>query len=131
MTKAFVDTNVFIASLTDEPSRGEEATEFLNQDHEFCTSILNLMEIRSVMSKKKQVEQERVERVLADIYDEVDVYAPEISDQITAYSQQQESLLYTLDCVLLALAEDVDATLVTFDNELLDNGAVQPTKLDV
>ena len=130
MTKAFVDTNVFIASLTDEPSRGEEATDFLNEDHEFCTSILNLMEIRSVMSKKKRVEQDRVERVLEDIYDEVDVYAPEISDQITAYSRQKESLLYTLDCVLLALAEDVDATLVTFDSELLDNGAVQPAMFD-
>ncbi|MDS0297866.1 type II toxin-antitoxin system VapC family toxin [Halogeometricum sp. S1BR25-6] len=54
--KFFIDTNVFIASLTDEPSRGEIATRLLNGDHEFCTSILNLMEIRSVMTKKKRVE---------------------------------------------------------------------------
>ncbi|OYR61273.1 type II toxin-antitoxin system VapC family toxin [Halorubrum ezzemoulense] len=127
--KAFVDTNVFIASITDEPGRGDVATELLNENHDFCTSILNLMEIRPVLTKKKRVEQERVEEVLADIYEVVDIYAPEISDQISAYSLQQDTLLYTLDCVLLALAEDIDATLVTFDGELLENGAISPTEL--
>jgi len=125
--KVFVDTNVFIASITDEPGRGDVATELLNENHDFCTSILNLMEIRSVLTKKKRVEQERVEEVLADIYGGVDIYAPEISDQVSAYSLQQNTLLYTLDCVLLALAEDIDATLVTFDGELLENGAISPT----
>ena len=127
--KVFVDTNVFIASITDEPGRGDVATELLNENHDFCTSILNLMEIRSVLTKKKRVEQERVEEVLADIYGGVDIYAPEISDQVSAYSLQQNTLLYTLDCVLLALAEDIDATLVTFDGELLENGAISPTEL--
>ena len=84
--KVFVDTNVFVASLTNEPSRGKTATYLLNQDYEFCTSILNLMELRSVMTKKKHVEQDRVEETLADIYTTVDIYAPEISDQIEAYS---------------------------------------------
>ena len=64
--KVLVDTNVFVASLTDEPARGDVATELLNQNHDFCTSILNLMEIRSVLTKKKRVEQERVEDVLSD-----------------------------------------------------------------
>jgi len=127
--KVLVDTNVFVASLTDEPARGDVATEFLNQNHDFCTSILNLMEIRSVMAKKKRIEQDIVEDVLSDIYARVDVYAPEISDQISAYSLQQDTLLYTLDCVLLALADDLDATLATFDSELLDNGAVEPSDL--
>ena len=127
--KVFVDTNVFIASITDEPGRGDVATELLNGNHDFCTSILNLMEIRSVLTKKKRVEQERVEEALADIHGRVDIYAPKISDQISAYSLQQDTLLYTLDCVLLALAEDIDATLVTFDGELLENGATSPTEL--
>ena len=125
----FVDTNVSVASLTDEPDRGEIATSLLNQNHDFCTSILNLMELRSVMTKKKHVEQERVEDILLDIYTAIDIYAPEISDQIAAYSLQQETLLYTLDCVVLALADDIDATLTTFDGELLENGAVQPDEL--
>lgn len=87
------------------------------------------MEIRSVLTKKKRAEQEQVEDVLTDIYGRVDIYAPEISDQISAYSLQEDTLLYTLDCVLLALAEDVDATMVTFDGELLDHGAVEPAEL--
>jgi len=127
--KLFVDTNVLVASLTDEPARGDVATELLNEDHEFCTSILNLMEVRSVMTKKKQVEQDRVEDVISDIHDRVDIYAPEVSDQIAAYTLQRDTLLYTLDCVLLALADDIDATLTTFDGELLDNGAVAPSEL--
>ncbi|WP_458187406.1 type II toxin-antitoxin system VapC family toxin [Haladaptatus sp. NG-WS-4] len=127
--KLFVDTNVFIASLTDEPTRGEIATQLLNEDHDFCTSIINLMEIRSVMTKKKHVEQERVEDVLSDIYNSIDIYAPEISDQITAYELQRENLLYTMDCILLALANDVDAALVTFDGELLDHGGTTPEEL--
>jgi putative PIN family toxin of toxin-antitoxin system len=127
--KLFIDTNVFIASLTDEPGRGEIATQLLNEDHEFCTSILNLMEIRSVMTKKKRIEQDRVEAVLSDIYSSVDIYAPEISDQIAAYELQRDSLLYTMDCVLLELANDVDATMVTFDGELLDHSGVAPEEL--
>lgn len=127
--KILVDTNVFIASLTDEPGRGEIATQLLNKDHEFCTSILNLMEIRSVMTKKKRIEQDRVEAVLSDIYSSMDIYAPEISDQVTAYELQRDNLLYTMDCVLLALANDIDATLVTFDGELLDHGSVAPEEL--
>jgi predicted nucleic acid-binding protein len=115
--------------LTDEPGRGKVATQLLNEDHEFCTSILNLMEIRSVMTKKKRVEQDRVEAVLSDIYSSVDIYAPEISDQIAAYELQRDNLLYTMDCVLLALANDVDATMVTFDGELLDHGGVEPEEL--
>jgi len=70
-----------------------------------------------------------LEHILTDIYGHVDIYAPEISDQISAYSLQEDTLLYTLDCVLLALAEDVDATMVTFDGELLDHGAVEPAEL--
>lgn len=64
--RVLVDTNVLVASLTDEPSRGTVATEFLNGEHEYCTSLLNLMELRSVMTKKKRSEQDRVEEVLDD-----------------------------------------------------------------
>jgi len=54
-----------------------------------------------------------VERVLDDIADRVDIFAPDTTDQIEAYKQQRSTVLYTLDCVLLTLSDDVDATLVT------------------
>lgn len=39
---------------------------------------------------------------------------------------QSESLLYPMDALVLAAADAVDATLVSFDAELLDHGATQP-----
>lgn len=84
------------------------------------------MEIRSVMMKKKRIEQDEVEQVLDEIIDRVDVFAPETSDHVEAYKRQRETVLYTMDCVLLALSNDVDSTFVTFDSELLEHGGVEP-----
>jgi len=50
------------------------------------------------------------------------------NDQLAAYKQQKDSVLYTLDCVLLAPSEDVDATFVTFDAEVLENGGIAPSE---
>lgn len=49
----FVDTNVLVAVVTTEDERAEAAVTVLN-DHEAYTSVLNLMELRSVLSKKKR-----------------------------------------------------------------------------
>ncbi|USZ66736.1 PIN domain-containing protein [Halorussus salilacus] len=113
----------------DEPGRGDLATEFLNQEYEYCTTIFNVMEFRTVLAKKKRVEQSRVEGILDDIFESVDVYAPELGDVIDAYNLQEETLLYPMDCVILAMAEGEDAPLVTFDSELLENGARSPDEL--
>ena len=59
----------------------------------------------------------------------MDIYTPEISDQIAAYEFQRDNLLYTMDCVLLALANNIDATMVTFDEELRDHCGVAPEEL--
>lgn len=124
--KVFVDTNIFIASTVDEPGRGDLATEFLNQEYEFCTTIFNLMEFRTVLAKKKQVKQDRVQKRIADINDSVEVYVPEVGEIIDAYNLQIETLLYPMDCLTLATANGEDAPLVTFDAELLENGAESP-----
>jgi predicted nucleic acid-binding protein len=65
--KLFLDTNVIIASLTDEPERGETATELLNADHEFHTSLINIMELRTVLAKKKRIETDRVEEIEREV----------------------------------------------------------------
>jgi len=127
--KVLVDTNVFVAGLTDEPGRGRVANEFLSGEHDFTTTVLNLMELRSVLTKKKRIEQEEVETTLDGIVDRVDLYGAEISDQVRANELQRDTLLYPLDCLLWSLAEDVDAELVTFDAELLEHGATSPDEL--
>ncbi|MEF8821542.1 MAG: type II toxin-antitoxin system VapC family toxin [Halovenus sp.] len=54
--RLFVDTNIFVANLVDEPGRSQAATDLLDSDHDLHTSLLNLMELRTVLVKKKQHE---------------------------------------------------------------------------
>ncbi|MCU4743950.1 PIN domain-containing protein [Natronoglomus mannanivorans] len=125
----FVDTNVLIAATVGEPDRGAIARDFLDSDHDFATTLLNVMEFRTVLTKKKHFEQERVEQLLDGLFDRMDVYGPETGDLIEAYALQQDTLLYTMDCVILATANEVGAQLVTFDTELLENGALSPEEI--
>lgn len=47
----------------------------------------------------------------------MDVYGPETGDLIAAYRLQKETLLYPMDCVLLATTQELGGTFVTFDSE--------------
>jgi predicted nucleic acid-binding protein len=124
--RLFLDTNVFVASLTDEPSRGDAADALLDRDCEFSTSLLNLMELRTVLAKKSPIEQSVVRGIIADIDDRIEVFYHDTTDLLDANRLQQDTLLYPLDCLLLTAADDMNATLVTFDTELIDAGAVTP-----
>lgn len=126
-SRLFADTNVFVASLTAEPDRGTVATRVLDLDAEYLTGLLNLMELRTVLTKKKGIEQDQVEPVIRDIETRLEVIYHEPSDLVAANELQSETLLYPMDCLVYAVAEDQDATLVTFDSELLDAGASSPS----
>ena len=80
--KLFLDTNVIIASLTDEAERGETATQLLNSDHEFHTSLINIMELRTVLAKKKRIEMERVEEIESEVVQDVNLLVPDASDMM-------------------------------------------------
>lgn len=124
--KLFVDTNILIAATLNESERGDIATEFLDLDRELSTTIFNLMEFRTVLAKKKRLNQDRVENLLENLWDRVTVYRPDTDDILTSYSVQERTLLYPMDCLILSTAEETDGVLVTFDSELLENGAVSP-----
>jgi predicted nucleic acid-binding protein len=87
------------------------------------------MELRSALAKKKRIEQEAVGEIVADVRANVDVFVHDMSDMITADRIQQEELLYPMDALVLAAAEDEDATLATFDAELQDAGVSSPAEL--
>lgn len=127
--KLFVDTNVFIAAITDEAETGDLAAELLNTDHDFLTSLLNLMEVRTVLTKKERLEVDRVDEIQDEITSDVDVVIHDASDMIDANRLQRETLLYPMDSLVLAAANAQDATLVSFDRELLENDAVHPADL--
>jgi len=126
--RLFVDTNLFVAAVTDEPDTGPIAAELLSSDHEFLTSTLNLMELRSVLTKKQRLEQPAAQRIQQEITNDVAIVIPDASDMIDANRLQQETLLYPLDCLILACAESHDATLVSFDTELQESGARPPSE---
>lgn len=50
-----IDTNILIAATIGEPERGEVARELLDSDHEFATTLFNVMEYRTVLTKKKEL----------------------------------------------------------------------------
>lgn len=59
--KLFLDTNLFVAVLTEEADHADPARAVLNSDHALHTSVLNLMELRGALSKKEQFGRDRLE----------------------------------------------------------------------
>jgi len=124
-----VDTNVLVAATVGEAERGSLAREFLDERDDLATTLLSVMEFRTVLTKKKRFEQDRVEDLIDGLFDRMDVYGPETGDLIAAYRLQKETLLYPMDCVLLATTQELGGTFVTFDAELIENGAVSPEEI--
>lgn len=127
--RLFLDTNVIVAAVTKDTERSDTAVRALNEFDETYTSVLNLMELRTVLTKKKQFERERVEQIERRISSRTTVTFPDASDMIAANQLQDETLLYPMDALVLAAADAVDATLVSFDSELREHGAKRPQDL--
>lgn len=123
--RCFVDTNVLVAVLTRDNGRADVATDLLNVNEPY-TSVLNLMELRSVLTKKKRFDRDRIERVESRIINRATITFPDASDVVAANRLQRETLLYPMDALILAASEAADTTLVTFDSELREHGAVSP-----
>jgi predicted nucleic acid-binding protein len=60
---AFFDTNVLVAAVTTDTDRSQQAIWLLNEVDDGYTTIVNLMELRSVLAKKKAFERDRIERI--------------------------------------------------------------------
>jgi predicted nucleic acid-binding protein len=127
--KVFVDSNILIAVLTEEKEKFSEAKKLLNSDHQILTSMLNLMEVRSVLSKKKNHNREEIEQVEQDIIELADIIIPDSSDFLRANKLQKESYAYPIDSLIKALAENSKAELASFDKEMIENGAQPPEEL--
>lgn len=124
--KLFLDTNILVAAVTRDTERSATAVELLNEADDAYVSVLNLMELRSVLAKKKQFERERIEQIENRITSRTTVTVPDASDMVAANRRQSRTLLYPMDTLILAAADAVDATLVSFDGELVENGAEHP-----
>ncbi|MCL9817677.1 PIN domain-containing protein [Natronocalculus amylovorans] len=123
------DTNVLVAALTLDTDRSETAIELLDQTDEPLVSVLSLMELRSVLSKKKRFERNRIDSIEHRITSRMTVTFPDASDMMAANRLQSETLLYPMDAMILSAADAADATLASFDAELLEQGAKSPKQL--
>lgn len=127
--KAFFDTNVLVAAVTDDTDRSDDAIRLLNEVDDGYTSILNVMELRSVLAKKKGFERDHIDRIEDRIARKTTVIFPDASDVVAADRRQSETLAYPMDSLVLAAADSAGCQLVTFDSELLERGAVPPADL--
>jgi len=123
---AFFDTNILVAAVTADSDRSEQAIELLNSVDDGHTSILNVMELRSVLAKKKRIDRDRIDRIEDRIARKTTVTFPDASDMIAANQLQAETLLYPMDALILVAARSADCPLVTFDSELLEREGTAP-----
>ena len=124
--KLLLDTNILVAAVTSDSVRSAAAKELLNTADDPYVSVLNLMELRSVLSKKKRFERDRIDQIEARITTRTTVTFPDASDMMAANRLQSETLLYPMDALVLTAADAIDGTLVSFDSELIEHGAIAP-----
>ena len=63
--KLLLDTNVLVAAVTRDTERSDDAIALLNEAEELYVSVLSLMELRSVLSKKKRFDRDRIDKIEA------------------------------------------------------------------
>ena len=127
--RVLLDTNVLVAAVTRDTDRSDEAIELLDQVDDPLVSVLSLMELRSVLSKKKRFERDRIDAIENRVTSRMTVTFPDASDMMAANRLQSETLLYPMDAMILSAADAADATLVSFDSELVEHGADPPQQL--
>ena len=106
--RAFFDTNVLVAAVTSDTDRSGDAVRIRNEVDDGYTSILNVMELRSVLAKKKAFERNRIDRIEDRIARKTTVTFPDASDVIAANEWQSETLAYPMDALVLAAADSND-----------------------
>ncbi|MFC4408216.1 type II toxin-antitoxin system VapC family toxin [Haloarchaeobius iranensis] len=125
-----VDTDVFLAALVADGEHGEVAREFLNRDEEFATSTLTMLELQAILVDEAGMDAAAVRDACEDIVDGADVYEADMDDFGLAKAMRDGTdrgeELSNNDWTLLAMAADLGADLVTFDERKQAQGAVAP-----
>jgi len=127
--RVLLDTSVLVAAVTRDTDRSDNAIELLDQVDNPLVSVLSLMELRSVLSKKKRFERDRIDAIENRVTSRMTVTFPDASDMMAANRLQSDTLLYPMDAMIRSAADAADATLVSFDSELVEHGADPPQQL--
>ena len=114
-----VDSNVFLHVLLKTPE-SDMAEQFLDTNkNDISTTIYNLMEIASVLSRKYKWKKKRVHNVLKTIHESIPIHTPDEYDALEAYEITTEILSTPIDTLMIVIAKRNNFSLVTYDSELL------------
>lgn len=127
--KIFVDTNIFISAIENSKNVKTSQTLLNSREHEIGTGLLNLMEIRTVLTKKKHRPQKDVDRVIEWLKNYLDFIHDEPPSLEGAEERQIDTLLYPMDCLILESSNSENAILTTYEKELRHHNCVHPKYL--
>ncbi len=86
---------------------------------EICTTIFNLGEISSVLSRKYRWKSEEIGTAIEAIEKKLSVLITTEYDVLDAYQLSLKLFLTPIDAVLLSASKNNELTLITFDSWLL------------
>lgn len=122
MNKCLVDSDVVLNAIL-ETEKQDICVEFLDQkENEINSTILNIMEISSVLSRKYQWEGEDIREVINTVEKGMDVLIPSESEILEGYELVFYNFYSPVDAILLTLSKNQDQVLITYDKELLKRG---------
>jgi len=129
MTKVLVDTNVFISVI--EASEGSEiGRKLLNSDNiVICASFYTLIEIRDVLMKKKHKSRDVADEIIHRVRTKVDEIIEIFPNPDRVTSIHTETLIDPPDCILIETSKQIDSDFATFEREIQDHGAEDPSGL--
>ena len=114
-----VDSNVFLHVLLKTPEE-KEAKKFLDHNKdEISTTLYNLMEIASVLSRKYKWKKKKIITVLSTMRDSISIHTPDEYDALEAYEITSEILTTPIDTLMITIAKRKGLTLVSYDSELI------------
>ncbi len=94
------------------------------------TSIINIMEIRTVLSKKRKWKKESIFEREKELKESLDILIPTWTDYIKADRFHKKTFLYPMDCLIMTLAANNNSLLITRDSELLSHKEVESINPD-
>ena len=129
--KAFLDTDVILNWLCKEATKEGEALweapyEILKKAEKeeivLYTTLINIMEIRFVLRRKKKWKELEIEEVIRDLgkIDNFGIIIPEETDLITGFNFQASHMLDPFDAIYLSVVDKISGFLISRDRDFIN-----------
>ena len=129
--KTFLDTDVILNWLCKETTKEGETLweapyEILKKAEKeeivLYTTLINIMEIRFVLRRKKRWKELEIEEVIRDLgeIDNFGIIIPEETDLITGFNFQASHMLDPFDAIYLSVVDKISGFLVSRDRDFIN-----------